>query len=50
MKVVAFYSFKGGVGRTMSLLSAAYTLAARGRRAGGEVSWPTGTCKHRACR
>lgn len=32
MKVVAFYSFKGGVGRTMSLLSAAYMLAVRGRR------------------
>jgi tetratricopeptide (TPR) repeat protein len=32
MKVIAFYSFKGGVGRTMSLLSVAYTLAARGRR------------------
>src|SRR5947209_4993357 len=32
MKVVAFYSFKGGVGRTMSLLSVAYTLARRGRK------------------
>ena len=32
MKVVAFYSFKGGVGRTMSLLSVAYTLAQRGRK------------------
>ena len=32
MKVIAFYSFKGGVGRTMSLLATAYTLAQRGRK------------------
>ena len=32
MKVVAFYSFKGGVGRTMCLLSTAYMLARRGRK------------------
>jgi hypothetical protein len=32
MKVVAFYSFKGGVGRTNCLLSVAYTLARRGRK------------------
>src|SRR5437016_1288362 len=29
---VTFYSFKGGVGRTMALLNAACILAGRGRR------------------
>ena len=29
--IFAFYSFKGGVGRTMSLLNSAYALAGRGR-------------------
>jgi cellulose biosynthesis protein BcsQ len=32
MKVIVFYSFKGGVGRTISLLSTAYSLARRGRK------------------
>ena len=29
---VTFYSFKGGVGRTMALINAAAILAGRGRR------------------
>ena len=29
--IYTFYSFKGGVGRTMALVNVAYTLAARGR-------------------
>ena len=33
MYVTTFYSFKGGVGRTMALVNAAVTLALRGRRA-----------------
>ena len=32
MYVTTFYSFKGGVGRTMALVNAAVTLALRGRR------------------
>ena len=32
MYVTKFYSFKGGVGRTMALVNAAVTLALRGRR------------------
>lgn len=32
MRIVAFYSFKGGVGRTTSLLNVAYWLAVRGRK------------------
>ena len=32
MYVTTFYSFKGGVGRTMALVNSAVTLALRGRR------------------
>jgi hypothetical protein len=32
MFVVSFYSFKGGVGRTVTLLNTAWSLACRGRR------------------
>ena len=32
MYVVTFYSFKGGVGRTMTLVNVGVALAARGRR------------------
>src|SRR5437899_11753762 len=32
MYVVTFYSFKGGVGRTMALVNVAYELAQTGRR------------------
>ena len=32
MYVTTFYSFKGGVGRTMALINAAVALALRGRR------------------
>ena len=32
MYVVTFYSFKGGVGRSMALVNVAAELAARGRR------------------
>jgi MinD-like ATPase involved in chromosome partitioning or flagellar assembly len=32
MYVVTFYSFKGGVGRTMALINSAYALAEKGRR------------------
>ena len=32
MYITTFYSFKGGVGRTMALVNAAVTLALRGRR------------------
>jgi hypothetical protein len=32
MRIIAFYSFKGGVGRTTSLLNVAYCLAERGRK------------------
>ena len=32
MYVTTFYSFKGGVGRTMALVNVAVTLALRGRR------------------
>ena len=32
MHIVTFYSFKGGVGRTMALANTAVSLAQRGRR------------------
>ena len=32
MRIIAFYSFKGGVGRTTALLNVAYCLAERGRK------------------
>lgn len=32
MYIVSFYSYKGGVGRTVSLLNTAWTLAERGRK------------------
>ena len=32
MRVVTFYSFKGGVGRTTAMLNVAYSLAQRGRK------------------
>lgn len=32
MYITTFYSFKGGVGRTMALVNTAVTLALRGRR------------------
>jgi cellulose biosynthesis protein BcsQ len=32
MYIVTFYSFKGGVGRTMSLVNVGVALAAKGRR------------------
>ncbi|MCP4702013.1 MAG: tetratricopeptide repeat protein [Gammaproteobacteria bacterium] len=32
MRIAAFYSFKGGVGRTTALLNVAYCLAQRGRK------------------
>ena len=32
MRVVTFYSFKGGVGRTLALLNVAASLIARGNR------------------
>lgn len=32
MRVITFYSFKGGVGRTMALMNVAATLVERGRR------------------
>ena len=30
-QILAFYSFKGGVGRSMAVLNIAYALAAKGR-------------------
>jgi cellulose biosynthesis protein BcsQ len=30
-QILAFYSFKGGVGRSMAVLNLAYSLAAKGR-------------------
>ena len=32
MYITTFYSFKGGVGRTMALVNVAYELVRRGRR------------------
>ncbi len=34
MKIVNFYSFKGGVGRSLSLVNVAYQLAEKGQRVG----------------
>ena len=34
MKTITFYSYKGGVGRTMALMNVAWRLAAKGKRVG----------------